>query len=77
MPTFHPLSLPGVIEVRPDPFGDDRGFFSEVYRKRPLAGTTASTPTSSRTITPCRGPEAHCAACISRPRRWPRPSWSG
>jgi len=33
MPTFHPPSLPGVIEVRPDRFGDDRGFFSEVYRK--------------------------------------------
>lgn len=33
MPTFHPLSLPGVIEVRPDRFGDGRGFFSEVYCK--------------------------------------------
>lgn len=33
MPTFHPLAIPGVIEVRPDRFGDDRGFFSEVYRK--------------------------------------------
>ncbi|MBC7285041.1 dTDP-4-dehydrorhamnose 3,5-epimerase [Hoeflea sp.] len=33
MPTFHPLALPGVIEVRTDRYGDDRGFFSEVYRK--------------------------------------------
>lgn len=33
MPTFHPLGLGGVIEVRPDRFSDGRGFFSEVYRK--------------------------------------------
>lgn len=30
---FRELDLPGVIEVRPKKFGDDRGFFSEVYNE--------------------------------------------
>lgn len=31
MPQFRPLDLEGVVEIVPDRFGDDRGFFSEVY----------------------------------------------
>lgn len=31
MPAFRELELDGVIEIVPDRFGDDRGFFSEVY----------------------------------------------
>ena len=31
MPRFNPLSLYGMIEVIPDRFGDERGWFSEVY----------------------------------------------
>ena len=31
MPEFRELGLDGVIEIVPDRFGDDRGFFSEVY----------------------------------------------
>lgn len=31
MPVFRQLDLDGVIEIVPDRFGDDRGFFSEVY----------------------------------------------
>lgn len=31
MPQFNPLALEGVVEVIPDRFGDERGFFSEVY----------------------------------------------
>lgn len=31
MPAFHPTALPGVIEIRADRHGDERGFFSEVY----------------------------------------------
>lgn len=31
MAEFHPLAIPGVIEVKPSRFGDERGFFSEVY----------------------------------------------
>jgi len=30
---FRPLELPGVIEVTPRKFGDERGFFSEVYNE--------------------------------------------
>lgn len=33
MPTFQNLAIADVIEVRPDRFGDNRGFFSETYRK--------------------------------------------
>lgn len=33
MPQFRKLDLDGVIEVVPDKFGDDRGFFSEVYNQ--------------------------------------------
>jgi len=28
---FQPTSLPGVIEITPSKFGDDRGFFSETF----------------------------------------------
>lgn len=31
MPRFRQLGLDGVVEIVPDKFGDDRGFFSEVY----------------------------------------------
>ena len=31
------LSLPGVIRIEPKRFGDERGFFSEVYNKRAFA----------------------------------------
>jgi dTDP-4-dehydrorhamnose 3,5-epimerase len=31
MPQFRPLALEGVVEVVADRFGDERGFFSEVY----------------------------------------------
>lgn len=31
MPSFRELDLDGVIEIVPDRFGDERGFFSEVY----------------------------------------------
>lgn len=34
MPVFRELALPGVIEILPDRFGDDRGFFSEVYSEK-------------------------------------------
>ncbi|MIL09423.1 dTDP-4-dehydrorhamnose 3,5-epimerase [Salmonella enterica subsp. enterica] len=34
MPKFIPHALDGVIEVVPDRFGDDRGFFSEVWNER-------------------------------------------
>lgn len=33
MPEFVPLDIEGVIEIRPDRFGDDRGFFSETYKR--------------------------------------------
>ena len=32
-----PLALDGVLEIRPRRFGDDRGFFSEVWREDRLA----------------------------------------
>ncbi len=31
MPQFRKLELDGVVEIVPDRFGDERGFFSEVY----------------------------------------------
>ncbi|TDH38725.1 dTDP-4-dehydrorhamnose 3,5-epimerase [Pseudohoeflea suaedae] len=34
MPEFKNLGLDGVVEVVPDRFGDDRGFFSETYNAR-------------------------------------------
>ena len=34
MPQFRPLALEGVVEVLPDRFEDERGFFSEVYNAR-------------------------------------------
>ena len=37
MPEFRPLGLDGVIEILPDKFGDDRGFFSETYNARTFA----------------------------------------
>jgi len=37
MPEFRPLGLDGVIEILPDKFGDDRGFFSETYNSRTFA----------------------------------------
>lgn len=32
--TFSQTELPGVVEVVPDRFGDDRGFFSEVFSRK-------------------------------------------
>ena len=32
MPEVRPLELDGVLEIRPHRFGDERGFFSEVWR---------------------------------------------
>ncbi|MBB5703756.1 dTDP-4-dehydrorhamnose 3,5-epimerase [Ochrobactrum daejeonense] len=32
-----PLSLPGIFEITPRKFGDDRGFFSETYNARSFA----------------------------------------
>ena len=37
MPTFHNLGLDGVVEIHPDKFGDNRGFFSETYNFERLA----------------------------------------
>jgi dTDP-4-dehydrorhamnose 3,5-epimerase len=37
MPEFRPLGLDGVIEILPDKFGDDRGFFSETYNSKTFA----------------------------------------
>ncbi len=37
MPEFRPLGLDGVIEILPDKFGDDRGFFSETYNSSTFA----------------------------------------
>src|SRR5207253_8487654 len=31
-PEFRPLELDGLLEMRPRRFGDERGFFSEVWR---------------------------------------------
>lgn len=33
MPRFRPLDLDGVIEILPDKKGDERGFFSETYKR--------------------------------------------
>ena len=33
MTTFTPLAIPDVIEIFPAKYGDDRGFFSEVFRR--------------------------------------------
>ncbi|OSP56819.1 dTDP-4-dehydrorhamnose 3,5-epimerase [Pseudoruegeria sp. SK021] len=35
---IEPTSLPGVVVLTPRRFGDDRGFFSEVYSRKVLAG---------------------------------------
>lgn len=32
-----PLGLPGVLEIRPRKFGDERGFFSETFNSKALA----------------------------------------
>lgn len=37
MPEFRRLGLEGVIEILPDKFGDDRGFFSETYNSSTFA----------------------------------------
>lgn len=37
VPEVRPLSLPGVLEIRPRRFGDERGFFSEVWRREWLS----------------------------------------
>ena len=37
VPEFRRLGLAGLIEIRPDRFKDDRGFFSEVWRDEWLA----------------------------------------
>ncbi len=34
MPLFRPLALEGVVEILPDKFGDERGFFSETYNQK-------------------------------------------
>ncbi|HUP65233.1 MAG TPA: dTDP-4-dehydrorhamnose 3,5-epimerase [Thermoanaerobaculia bacterium] len=34
---FHQTSLPGVLLLEPEVFGDDRGFFMETYRQEELA----------------------------------------
>jgi dTDP-4-dehydrorhamnose 3,5-epimerase len=33
MTLFHPLGIPDVIEITPRKFGDERGFFSEVFKR--------------------------------------------
>ena len=38
MVEVRPLALDGVFEIRPRRFGDDRGFFSEVWSRGALAG---------------------------------------
>ncbi len=35
--TFHPTSIPDVIRVQPQVFGDDRGFFLETYKSSDFA----------------------------------------
>jgi dTDP-4-dehydrorhamnose 3,5-epimerase len=37
MPIVRPLELDGVVEIIPDRFGDERGFFSETYNTKSLA----------------------------------------
>lgn len=37
MPEFRDLGLDGVIEIIPDKFGDQRGFFSETYNAKTFA----------------------------------------
>ena len=34
MPQFRPLALEGVVEILPDKFGDERGFFSETFNQK-------------------------------------------
>ena len=34
MPKFIKTQLDGVVEIQPDKFGDDRGFFSEVFNQK-------------------------------------------
>jgi len=34
MMKFTPLSLPGLMLIEPQVFGDDRGFFMETYSKK-------------------------------------------
>lgn len=33
MTDFRPLAIPAVLEVTPKRFGDNRGFFSEVFKR--------------------------------------------
>lgn len=37
MVEIRPLGLAGLVEIRPEKFGDDRGFFSEIWNKAALA----------------------------------------
>lgn len=40
--SFTPLSIPGLVEVRPKIFGDDRGYFLETYSARDYVGAGIS-----------------------------------
>lgn len=35
--TFEPLAIPDVVKITPDIFGDDRGFFLELYKSESFA----------------------------------------
>jgi dTDP-4-dehydrorhamnose 3,5-epimerase len=52
-----PLELDGVVEIRPRRFGDDRGFFSEVWREDQLAeiGVTARFVQDNHSYSQARG----------------------
>jgi dTDP-4-dehydrorhamnose 3,5-epimerase len=52
-----PLELDGVVEIRPPRFGDDRGFFSEVWREDQLAeiGVTARFVQDNHSYSQARG----------------------
>ena len=72
---IRPLDLEGLVELRPPRFGDERGFFSEVWSQDALAeaGIDVRFVQDNHSCS-----AAACfAACISSRRPWPRTSWSG
>ncbi len=67
------FSIEGPVLFTPKRWGDERGFFAEVYRQD-VFEREVGRGLSCRKIIPPRGRRARCAACISSETPWRRAS---